>query len=429
MDSGLIGHFRNLVFWQFLNKAISIFYFSFVTIKLGPYNYGLLALVLAIYELASIGFIGINNGLQRYIAEKHQRGVLLSGLKFAFILSFFIALLLLFFGNFISKLFSQDLGWFLFLLVFILLISSVKEVFSNALFGMKKVGYFIVVDSTFSFFRLVFVTLFLYSSLGVSGVLLGILLASLISLIIAFVLISRVDFSSEAFDSKKLFGYSRKFVFIALIYQLQPQIFIFFLSRFATLTDVGYYKFLLNLILILVITIPQTLSFLIFPYISELVYKKSKNELENLFNSSFKVALYTSLVLSFLFYIFAGWIIRSFFNEFSLAINFIPLFLLFAIVQSLGFISSTLMKATDSLVYYIKLTLFVLISSLLFTPFLIRYSGISGAILSYTLVVFLITLSLTVNMTRKLGIRLQLIPTMQDIYLIKKIFRSFLFKL
>ncbi len=424
MEFKLIKHFRNLTLWQILGRLINIIYFSILTLKLGPYNYGFLALILSLYEIASIGFIGINNGLQKYISEKHQWGVLISSLKLAIGFSFVMAIFLFIFRNYLSLFLAQNVSAFMIILGILLLMGSFKEVISNALFGLKEINYYIIVDAALNIFKLVLVSLFLYLSLGISGVLFGLTLANLLSGLIALFLISKVNFSKTAFNIKRLVNYSGKFILLSFLYQFQPQVFIFYLSKFSSIVDVGYYKFLYNLISTLVILTPQTLALLVFPYISELVYKKKYKKLESLFGSYFKIVLYASLISSLLFYVLIGFVVKYFFKAYTPSLKFVPLFLVFGIVQSLNYMSSNLVKATESLNYFINVSIIVLITSLIFTPILIKFLGVNGAVLSYSLVLVLITWFLTKRMLKHLNIKLNLLPTKSDIILMKHLLKE-----
>ena len=410
--------------WQILSKVIGVIYFSLVAKILKPFEYGILGICMSIFEMFSTLYVCTNNAIIKYVAEKREKSVMERGLKINALIGIILFAILFIFAEPIGSLFNLEISALIRLVAVFLLLSSIKETFSNIMLGTTEIKYYIINEAFFAVTKLVLVSVILFMTYSVFGVFLGLILTTLLTILLSLWIVNNIRFAKGTIAYQTLINYSTKFFVLTIMYQLHPQIFIFLLAKLSTVTHVGFYKFLYGLTSLLIITIPQSFSFMIFPYLSRFSREQNKRAMEKIYNMGLKFALLSSLLISLVFFLIVPFIIHWIFPAYSEATPYILPFLFFGIVTSIAFITGTLIKATNNLDVQLKTTPLGIVLSATLAFVLIPSYGIGGASFAFGLGALFNLILMTHLILKRLDIHLDLIPTKEDFYLVKSVFKK-----
>ena len=236
--SGLMGAY------YFISKLFGFVYFFIVANLLGPAQYGLLGLCMSIYEILSIPSSSLNNGLNKYIAEKKQISYFKGVLKINFLIGLTLAVLLFMFSSEIALFLKQPIAGLIKLVSIFLVMSIIRETISTAILGTSEIKYYVINELFFHILKLITIVLVIIEIKNAYGVLIASIISLIFSIFFALHIIKKIKFNSNKINIRKIYPYSFKFLLIFLITNTQPQIYILLLSKFWSTTDVGYFKFL-----------------------------------------------------------------------------------------------------------------------------------------------------------------------------------------
>lgn len=404
----------SLTSWQIVSRVLNVFYFSLVAKFLKPFEYGVLGICMSIFDTLSTFFICTNNALIKYVAEKRERSVFERGLKINALVGLFLLVASIFFSDVITSFFALPLTYLVRLIGALLFLSAIKETFSSIFLGLTELRHYIILEASFAVLRLILVGIFIYYMGSLFGVLFGIIAAVLLTIFIAWLLLRHVSFTSTLVPYRTILRYSFTFLGLTVLYQFYPQIFILMLAKFFSPDVVGFYKFLYGLTSILVIAIPQTFSFVLFPYLSRLSAEGNHKDVESVYNMGLKFTFFAVVLISFFIFFVAPYLVHFIFPEYAQALSLLLWFLLFGIVTSLAFITGALIKATNNLDIQLKVTPVGILLSTVLAYFLIPSLDVGGAILSFTIGSLVNFILMNSFVLRRLHLTLHLLPTKQD---------------
>ncbi len=414
-----------MIIWQIISKFIGIIYFAFIVRILKPSQYGIYGVCWSVYELFSTLFLCTNTAIVKFIAEKRDREVYNKGIKLNILIGIMLFLIVFIFSKQIAGFFDlPEITNLIRLIAVLLLLSSLRETFSNIFLGTTEIKYYIINEAFFTLSRFAIVGMILFITYNVFGMLVGLILTTILAIFISFLVIKKIKFVKGTASYKELINYSSKFFWLKFLQQLHPQIFIFLLVKMSTLTAVGFYKFLYGLTIMIVSTVPQSFSLMLFPYFSKFAYNNNKDYIQKTYNASLKITFLFSIVTALFIISFGKLIISWLFPDYIESTKYLPLFMIFVIIKSLELINGALIKATDNLVLRIKVSIIGIVLSTIIAYYLIPAYGVGGAIFSFIIGTFLNFLLITISFSRKLGIKINFIPNKDDIEITKSLLKK-----
>jgi len=377
--------------WQLVAKVFGLVNFSIITNFLEPAVFGALSIVLNLLDFLYVFYGGVVGGITKYLSENHNRSVLTKGVKYTLVVTILLSLILFFFSDFISDLYGGGITLYLKILALLFVFNGLFEIVKVVFIAMKKINFYVLVGFILVVLRIGLVFLFLYFGWQVVGVLSSMILTLVLVLVLSYFLIKKLKFISSHFESKRLFGYAGKCTGVLIITKTYALIPFLFLSRLATVADAGYYGFIMTIAVFPVIVLPSALQLIVFPYFSDLSANGNNIALEKIINSSIRLATYSSLIAGFGLILFSGVIFNFLFTKYAAAQSLLILGVVLGVVTSLSIIIGSFMRATDNLDITITTGTINLIIFAVLSWFLIPLWGVSGVLVPYILVSFMIT--------------------------------------
>lgn len=243
-----------------LISILAFILYSFLPILLGVEKVGLWSLVLSFTSIISLGNLGFSGSLVKISAELSQLGEhrkISNILNVVVLLSAAILLPLITIIHFCSHFLLQHLverKWFAtaeLLIPFSLLsffLNIISGLFLSVLEGLNK-SFLKSIVFTFSFFIYVLLSYFLILKFDIIGLAYAQLIQSVVMLLssIASVLVFFREYKLYAIKWEKdimreVISYSANFQAISIVSMLFDPITKMFLSKYGTLTDVGYFE-------------------------------------------------------------------------------------------------------------------------------------------------------------------------------------------
>lgn len=357
---------------------------------LTPSQIGLYALVLFVIEFFGVlSIFGLSVALPRFYYTKESISSIFNNALVIFLVSSFLSLLLFFFTvRFISLIIpglSNILEKNLFLFGVVIFANSLANFGLYHYTALKKAVSFAKLHLSkiilFAFLSLVFVQL----GLGIIGVFYALFISSF--LIAILFLIQERKIISFQMTSLRITKNITSYGFPLMLYGAFGVVTIYFsrllLDRYTNLATLGVYSFFL----ILTLQVDGLWSSFNRAWTPEIFSKFSEDKEKAIENVKF-VAFFSSFIylLAFIFFIILG---ESFLFKFMFKeIYFLNRYLLYILL--LGPLFTGVYTAAYPLYYYQKKTriilsisIFISVMSLLFTFFMVRFLGQTGAALSF----------------------------------------------
>jgi O-antigen/teichoic acid export membrane protein len=303
---------------------------------LGPSDYGLLSLGLAVLGIGTIlTTVGLPSGVMRFVPyyrsqgrDDYLKGVILISLKIVFFLSFIIT------G--IIYVFSEDIAYSLFheprflpiLGIFLVAIpfSAIKQIFIFATRGFRNAKYPVYTEQFFVQISKLFLTIvLLLLGFGIVGASVATVLPVILSTFLIFYFLEfkiyrifRTDIKPKI-EAKELFSYSWPLTFMPLIYMVLSWTDTLMLGYFLDATAVGIYN-VARPTAAFVMMIPDALSQLFLPVFTGLYALKKYDEMYSVYRTISRWLFMSVLPILMIFVIFSRVIITFLFGmEYSAA--------------------------------------------------------------------------------------------------------------
>lgn len=293
------------------NSALTLFNSGFMMLtswvisiwiarQLGPTNYGIFTFVLWLTGTLSwfIG-MGLIHAVTKFIAEYRGRGesdsftpIILYVLKIELVISLISTLLLLLFKTPIADyFFSPKESFFFFIAGLGLIPGIITATFSAAIEGIQKFEYFTYANLIITPFSFASKILVLLAGKGISGLLVVMLIFSFINGIFYFIVLKKEKVLSlgnlSAIDSDirtRILRYNKSVLAILLcdkvIWDKSEN---FFLGRFCTSQEIGFYNLGFNIAQRFISVLPTTFWRVLFPAMSSYFGSGNKKKMRRLF--------------------------------------------------------------------------------------------------------------------------------------------------
>ncbi|MBI2673327.1 flippase [Candidatus Woesearchaeota archaeon] len=396
------------VFFGLIISKILGYAYRLIVARLGPEEYGLLSLGLAIAGiLTTISLFGLDAGILRYVANfrasnenEKIRGSILSGIKLSTYFSLLIAFLLFVLSDYIALQFFHEprLSVIIKILAITIPFDNVRTIIVSALRGFERAEYDIYSRAiTENIVKVIATLILIYLGYGVFGATIAVSISLISSFFLAFYFIEKKVFPlikskiANTEIKEELLIYSWPLLFNNLIVILLTWVDTLILGNMRTAAEVGIYNAVTptsKLILIF----PQALSILFLP-IATRVYKNSKEELDAFYNITFKLIFIVNGLFLMIFLFFPKQVMNILFGA-----EYIPGYL-GLIFLTVGFFIHGFMYNSRDLLLMVKktrtimyITTFSMIVNIILNIILIKNYGVSGAAMasgiSYALMSF-----------------------------------------
>lgn len=379
----------------------------FATRVVGAEKFGIFFLAHSILLIAVlVSTLGLNQGVLRYVSlyqgkndGARIKGTVLLGLKWTFVLSIFMALVLFLFAPILANDFfhEPDLKIALQILIIALPFATVTEILLSSLQGLRLITQNTVVKNIVRpTARLTLLAILFALGLKLLGLLYATAISFLVGCVLAYYYLKEKStiFNSRSlpiYEKSSMVRFSTPLYFEALLNYLIMFMPVLILGYFRTSLEVGVLGIVIRLGLI--VSLPLTSINLIFaPTISNLYGRGEKEALGRLFKTLTKWIFTISLAFSFVMILLAKPILSIFGSSFVLgatALYFVVLGeLVNAGVGSVGYVLMMTGRPKINLMNSIILSMMTLVAGVVLIP---PY-GILGAAVASSLSVLIINL-------------------------------------
>lgn len=195
--------------------------------QLGPAEYGLLSLGLAVFSIATIiSLFGLDQSMERninyYKKDEEKRGVIISGIKISFIIGIIVSILIFLFSELIATKVYHNIRLTEILQVFAIAIPiwSISEVILSSLKGLKKIEYYSYLKNiTDPLLKVITTAILVYLGYKILAVTIGFLVTYVITLILSLLILNNkvLDLLGRRSElTKEIFSYSWPLLFAGI---------------------------------------------------------------------------------------------------------------------------------------------------------------------------------------------------------------------
>ncbi len=418
-DIGLLGT------WFHLSKLINLFTFFVIAKFLSPKDFGSLSLALSVLFFFTIFPQAISNTVTKFISERNSKSIYLKGLKWAILSGIALSILIYIFSDFISYVFSQQISQYIKLLAALFFITSIYEVFKGTFLGLKKVNYFVIVETILYTSNFLMVLFFFWLGYNIYSPLYSLLIATLLSLAVSSALIKHVDFNiiCPEYSDGKFLSFAKKSTIIPILAQSIVFVFIYFLTNYRPPEELGYYYFLSKITIFVLSIFPLALDKVLLPYFSEYYFKKDFVKFQKLSDAYLKLAVYSLLFLSAALYFLLDGFIPIFFAEYVGAQKYLFLFVTLGAILAFGTYSSTILIAINKLRIILLNNILLLVMTIFLSYLIVPNNGIEGIGIIHSVLYSLTILAYMLFIKRKLNTTYSLSVNTKDIKNISCVFK------
>jgi PST family polysaccharide transporter len=354
--------------WKVLATVLS-FIFTFVVANfLGSAGYGTYTICIGVAELSFMIFLGFDDAITKFLAEKRLRKTL-NKLLLAEVIIGVVGFVVLFTAaDAISVWFGKPISLYLKVISFSLLLRPFYSVFRGVFLGFKKMRFFVASEFSLETSKLIITASLIFIGLGVLGGIVGYVLSFLVASVISYFMLRRLAFAEGGHKYRKLMGYSTKSTLFYIIRNINAQMVIIVPGLLLSSSSMGNFSLAYKLAVFAMGIIPVSLSQVLFPYFSG----ARKKRLERLFKISISTSLILSLPLLVVFILLARPFLNIMFPGYGEAAELIPVLGLAATFDIIGTLVLSLVKAKEKFGIGVKglltYTLVFSISSLMLIP-------------------------------------------------------------
>lgn len=391
--------------------------YKLIIARIGPEEYGLLSLGIAIFGFITIiSIFGLDFGVLRYVSyynakydDRKVKGTILSALKINIVLSLILGFLLFISADKIATIFfhSVRLGLILKIVAIAIPFDGVRNILINALKGYKKARYEVYSKTLIEDAVKVGLTVFfLYLGYSIYGAIMAFTFAIFISMLITIYFAYKVIFKSlknliAIKRGRILLSYSWPLLLNSLLICLIVWIDTILIGYFRTASEVGLYDAAAATGKLMLV-FPHSLVVLFLPVIAGLYVNKDKISLNNTYSTVMKWVFMINFAILMVFIIFSKQILGILFGTIY-ASSAIALILL-----SIGhFFNGLSYTSRDLLMIFKRTKLIFIIGSIgvllniILDILLIPKYGVNGAAIA-TMIVHLLIFILMIGFATKL---------------------------
>ncbi|KMQ51024.1 hypothetical protein CHISP_2166 [Chitinispirillum alkaliphilum] len=368
--------------------------------QLGPSNYGIYNLVLWVTgTFVWILGMGLIHATTKFIAEfkgkdedKNCLPLILFIMKIEVVLSIPITILLLFFRSSISNFFFTPNESIYFLLAFIGIVPGIlTAIFSATIEGIQKFEYFTIsnlIITPLSFASKAYV---LYTGKGIPGLMMVMLIFSFVNVAFYFCVLRREGmFKGRGTPlSKEVKGrisrYNRSVLLILMcdkvVWDKSEN---FFLGRYSSSVELGYYNLGYNLARKFVTILPLTFWKVLFPAMSGYFGSGDSRKMKKVFNLSTRYLAFFTFPIGAAGAILSFELIKYLYGyEFLGAQRVLQIIFIVSAITSLSQPGSAILYGYEKQQFIFKYGSILAVLNIVINFFLIRSFGALGAAFSY----------------------------------------------
>jgi O-antigen/teichoic acid export membrane protein len=375
----------------FVGMIISkVFYLAYRTIiarMLGPSDYGLFSLGLAVLSIvAVIAGLGIEGGVERYIGyywgkRSYLKGIILSSIKIVIMSSLVWMIILLLSRTLIVPYFTSDPTLKIILLFFALILPLfvILNLLVSFMNGFKTVELVIIVKQIWEpFINLAFTGILLYFGYALMGVVIGYILAIILSFILAFFfvykrIVPRIRTKEETVPmASKLFSFSIPLVASNILANFVLWIDSLMIAYYITAEQVGIYNVAIPLASIMVMPIVMFQSLFV-PVMTKLYAESRIKDIEAVYQIMLRWIIILSLPVFLILFVLGEEIIIFLFGQvyqtgiISLRLLIIGFFII-ALFGPIGLLYNIIGKTKYKLIVAIVSLFIAIITNIIFIP-------------------------------------------------------------
>lgn len=354
-----------------ISKFFTYFYRLIIARYLGPEDYGLVSLGLAILGIAStLALLGLPQGVTRYIAYYNKKDkykqILKNSLVITIPASLIIATLLFIFSSDISTgiFHNQRLSIVIKLFSILLPFIAISNNLESVLKALKKVKEVIFVRNiSESAIQLLATATLIFLGFEILGAIFGYIIAIISSTIIFIIILTRKklfykEVKKQKDEYKELLSFSWPLLFVGLFTSVSGWIDSLLIGYFLDVSSTGIYNAALPTASLLLI-VPSALTIIFMPIITELYSKKKSAQIEVVHKNVAKWILLLVLPLFAIIVIFSQGILNMLFGSYYTD-GYVVL-----IILSIGFLSRSISTVSIYLLQMLKKTKTILVNSIM----------------------------------------------------------------
>jgi stage V sporulation protein B len=368
--------------------------------QLGPANYGIFNLVLWVTGTVTwaVG-MGLIHAVTKFVAEYNGRGekeclrpIIMFVLRVELMVSAVATILLLVFQSQIADFFFSPKETFFFFLAFLGLIPGIlTAVFSSAIEGIQKFEFFTYANLIITPLAFACKIWVLVSGQGINGLLIVMLVTSFVNALFYFiVLVKEGVFTTKSIplakDIKHRIGaYNRSVIAILLcdkiVWDKSEN---FFLGRFCSAAEIGYYNLGYNVAQKFISILPMTFWKVLFPAMSTYFGAGDRNKMKRLFFLSTRYLAFVAFPMGAAGTILAYQIIHFMYgHEYIGAQRVLQIVFSCSILSSLSNPASAVLYGFEKQAFIYRYGAVLAVVNLTLDFFLIKKYGALGAAICY----------------------------------------------
>jgi O-antigen/teichoic acid export membrane protein len=363
--------------WKLAASLISFAFTVVVANYLGSAGYGIYTLCTSIVETGFLLFLGCDDAIAKFLAEKKLRKVFRNLLKTELILGL-IGFVVVFMGaDLLGLWFNKPISLYLKLLSVVFLLRPFYSIFRGVFLGFKKMRLLVISELTQGASNLLITIILISFGLGLLGAIAGYVLSFLSAVILSYLMLRRLHFTDERTKATGVLKYSLKSTVFYVFRNVGAGMIILIPSALLSSSILGNLSLAYSLSVVSMGFIPVSLSQVLFPYFSGAEKKKS----ERLFNVALNMSLVISLPLFLAFLLFIGPFMAIVFPSYTEAIKVMPILGLAALVDIAGTLVLSLIKAKEKFSIGIKgLATYMAVLATLYAVLIPPYQIIGAAV-------------------------------------------------
>jgi len=424
--SNLISFAKSFLFsytTQIFLLLNGLLYTYIIANYLGPDNYGLFIYLLTFVTniVYLFGLESISETLNVFTAKYKSKKLFVRAFKYSYLIVFILFLGLLFLGPYFIEFVDDSAVSLLRVISFIVLLFPASLLYNSLYRGFKLFGKVlkIAVFENLSNLLLAFIFVIVFD-LGVIGVVYAKIISLAIAVIVSVFYSSQISFEDKNFENKTVVKYAKISFFTTFVKRIVILIQLFFIGLFISPVLMGFY-YLLEKFSNYAIRIPSaSINEVFIPYLGE----KADNleVLSNYISLNFKALFALSFSIGTAIFFIAPFIITVFFPGYVDSIYLIPYFTLTIFASGFtGF--GNIYRILNRNDLLLNISFVSLFNTVIFGYLLISNYGVVGLILINAVRQFL-SFPFHYVFLKRLGIKMQVLPTKNDLILLKRLFSS-----
>lgn len=408
----------NTVFMMFTSWIISIW----IARQLGPVNYGIFNLVLWISgTMTWVLGMGLIHAITKFVAEydgrgetKNLRPIIYYVLKIEIVITVITTVVLVFFRSKIADFFFSPEESFLFFLAALgLLPGMVTAILSAAIEGIQKFEYFTYSNLILTPLSFISKIIVLIMGKGIEGLLMVMLVFSFINAIFYYIVLKREGALEKGPDSlsseikKRIQTYNKSVIAILIcdkiIWDKSEN---FFLGRFCSAAEIGYYNLGYNVAQRFVSILPTTFWRVLFPTMSSYFGSGDKEKMRRLFFLSTRYLAFFSFPVGAAGMILAYQIIHYLYgHEFIGAQRVLQIMFAASIFSSLSNPASAILYGFEKQAFIYKYGFVLALINIALDLLLIKAYGAVGAAVCFGIITVLASVGGLIYTSRLMSLK------------------------